>query len=166
MGPRGLQDEAASGMLLPWGQAGTQAAGNSRSADGFWQQEPKPCLEAKTRQGSMRAWRDMVVAGYCQGHPASGCPRFPVVPPASPGAARRQTPPCRGVTQDMAASASRYWGQPPVPLCPTLGHPWVTPLPIPTLGSCFRHPQTAKNSGFVCKVQSQGLATFSVNSGY
>lgn len=32
--------------------------------------------------------------------------------------------------------------------------------------SCSGHSQTAKNSGFVCKVQSQGLAALGINYGY
>lgn len=54
----------------------------------------------------------------------------------------------------------------PVPLCPTLGHPWVTLPLIPTPGTCSSLPQTAKNLGFVCKVQFQGSAAINSDLGY
>lgn len=139
------------------------------TAAGFWHQKPKPYLEAKARQGSTGAWRDMALARCGQGHPPSrcpqggplGCPQLSVVPPDSPGAARRQIPPLQRSDPRCGCFSPMSLG--PIPLCPTLEHPRGTLPPIPAPGSCSSYLQTAENLGFVCKVQSQGLAVFHIN---
>lgn len=129
--PCGLQDEATSEMMLPRAWTGTRAAGNGRSADGFWLLLPKPCLEAKTRQGSVGAWRDMVVARCSQSHPLSGCPQFPVVPPASPGAAWRHSPSLRRSDPGHSRFSPTSLGAATHTALPHIGAP---------VGAAARHP--------------------------
>lgn len=175
VGPRGLQDEATGGTLRPWvGCCGPGAGQRLRllnTAAGFWQQKSKPNLEAKTRQGSTGAWRDMALARCGQGHPPSrcrqgvplGCSQLLVVTPDSPGAARRQILPLQRSDPGHGCFSPTSLGEAAHPMLPHIGAPRGTLPPIPAPGSCSSCPQTAENLGFVCKVQSQGLAAFRIN---
>lgn len=100
-----------------------------------------------------------MVARYSQGHPPSGCPQLLAVPP-SPGAARRQTPPLQRSDPGHGHFSPSAQGTATHPALPHIG------APQGDARSCSGHPQTAENSGFVCKVQSQGLAALGINSGY